>query len=77
VTEADVRAATYVMASSGMKDAGYAYVNIDDCWQDQRDEKGVIHPNEKFKDMKALADYVHGNGLKLGGYSLPGPKTRG
>jgi alpha-galactosidase len=77
VTEADVRAAADAMASSGMKDAGYVYVNIDDCWQGQRDEKGVIHPNEKFKDMKALADYVHGKGLKLGIYSSPGPKTCG
>ena len=50
------------MVSSGMRDAGYVYVNIDDCWQGNRDEKGVIHPNAKFKDMKALAAYVHSKG---------------
>ncbi len=77
VTEANIRAAADAMASSGMKDAGYLYVNIDDCWQGKRDEKGVIHPNEKFKDMKALADYVHSKGLKLGIYSSPSEKTCG
>ena len=77
VTEADVRSAADAIVSSGMKDAGYVYVNIDDCWQGRRDAKGAIHPNEKFKDMKALADYVHGKGLKLGIYSSPGPKTCG
>ena len=46
------------MVSSGMRNAGYVYVNIDDCWQGNRDEKEVIHPNAKFKDMKALAAYV-------------------
>ena len=75
VTENDVRAAADAIASNGMKDAGYVYVNIDDCWQGKRDEKGIIHPNSKFGDMKALADYVHGKGLKLGIYSSPGPKT--
>jgi alpha-galactosidase len=58
-----------------MRDAGYVYVNIDDCWQGKRDEHGTIHPNEKFPDLKALADYVHSKGLKLGIYSSPGPKT--
>ncbi len=75
VTENDVRAAADAIASNGMKDAGYVYVNIDDCWQGERDEKGFIQPNSKFGDMKALADYVHGKGLKLGIYSSPGPKT--
>jgi alpha-galactosidase len=75
VTEADVRSAADAIATNGMKSAGYLYVNIDDCWQGQRDLQGVIHPNEKFPDMKGLADYVHGKGLKLGIYSSPGPKT--
>jgi alpha-galactosidase len=52
------------------------YVNIDDCWEGSGDKKGMIHPNAKFKDMKALADYVHTKGLKLGIYSSQGPKTR-
>jgi len=63
------------MVSSGMKDAGYVYVNIDDTWQGKRDAEGVLQPNEKFPDMKGLADYVHSKGLKIGIYSSPGPKT--
>jgi alpha-galactosidase len=75
VTDANVRAAADAMVSSGMRDAGYVYVNIDDGWQGERDANGVIHPNARFPDMKALADYVHSKGLKLGIYSSPGPKT--
>ncbi|HUZ05475.1 MAG TPA: glycoside hydrolase family 27 protein [Acidobacteriaceae bacterium] len=75
VTDADVRAAADAMVSSGMRDAGYVYVNIDDTWEGQRDAQGFIHSNSKFPDMKALADYVHSKGLKLGIYSSPGPKT--
>src|SRR5215467_2373280 len=72
VTAADVRAAADAIVSNGMKDAGYNYVNIDDCWQGTRDEQGRIQPNEKFTDMKALVDYVHSKGLKIGIYSSPG-----
>jgi len=75
VMATDVRSAADAIAANGMKAAGYIYVNIDDCWQGKRDEKGVLHPNEKFPDMKGLADYVHGKGLKIGIYSSPGPKT--
>ncbi|NUQ30127.1 MAG: glycoside hydrolase family 27 protein [Acidobacteriaceae bacterium] len=75
VTDADVRAAADALVASGMRDAGYIYVNIDDTWEGKRDAAGVIHTNEKFPDMKALADYVHSRGLKLGIYSSPGPKT--
>jgi len=75
IDDAIVRAQADVMVSSGMRDAGYIYINIDDTWQGQRDARGVIHPNNKFPDMKALADYVHAKGLKLGIYSSPGPKT--
>jgi alpha-galactosidase len=77
VSDAIVRAQADAMATNGMKAAGYEYVNIDDCWEGVRDSKGVIHPNSKFPDMKALADYVHSKGLKLGIYSSPGPKTCG
>jgi alpha-galactosidase len=77
VTDADVRAAADAMVTSGMKDAGYIYVNIDDAWEGERDAQGNIHPNSKFPDMKTLADYVHEKGLKLGIYSSPGPKTCG
>ena len=75
VTDKDIRQAADLIVSSGMRDAGYVYVNIDDTWEGKRDESGVLHPNEKFPDMKALADYVHGKGLKLGIYSSPGPQT--
>lgn len=75
VTAADVRAAADAMVSTGMRDAGYVYVNIDDTWQGKRDAEGRIHPNARFPDMKALADYVHAKGLKLGIYSSPGPTT--
>jgi alpha-galactosidase len=75
VNDADVRAAADAMVSSGMKDAGYIYVNIDDTWQGERDAKGNIHANSKFPDMKALADYVHSKGLKIGIYSGPGAQT--
>ena len=77
VTDADVRAAADAMVSSGMRDAGYIYVNIDDTWEGKRDAQGFIHANSKFPDMKALADYVHSRGLRLGIYSSPGPKTCG
>ena len=75
VDDKGVRAAADQIVSTGMKDAGYIYVNIDDTWQGKRDENGVLHANEKFPDMKALADYVHSKGLKLGIYSSPGPQT--
>jgi alpha-galactosidase len=75
VTDADVRTAADALVASGMRDAGYIYVNIDDTWEGARDSQGVIHSNAKFPDMKALADYVHSKGLKLGIYSSPGTKT--
>jgi alpha-galactosidase len=75
VTDATVRHTADVIAGSGMKEAGYLYVNIDDTWQGERDSAGVIKPNKKFPDMKALADYVHSKGLKIGIYSSPGPLT--
>jgi alpha-galactosidase len=58
-----------------MKEAGYQYINIDDTWEAGRDEHGNIATNKKFPDMKALADYVHSKGLKIGIYSSPGPNT--
>ena len=57
---------------------GWNYINIDDGWEaPQRAADGTIVPNGKFPDMKALADYVHGLGLKIGIYSSPGPRTCG
>ena len=75
VTDELVRETADAMASNGMKDAGYEYINIDDTWEAGRDAHGNIQTNEKFPDMKALADYIHGKGLKIGIYSSPGPKT--
>src|SRR6185437_9445529 len=71
VTDKDIRDSADQIVASGMKDAGYIYVN----WEGQRDANGILHTNSKFPDMKALADYVHSKGLKLGIYSSPGPKT--
>lgn len=66
-----------VMVSSGMKDAGYEYVVIDDCWQVSRDENGdIVTDKERFPHgIKYLADYIHGKGLKFGIYSCAGSKT--
>ncbi len=75
IDDETVRAQADAMVSSGMRDAGYIYINIDDTWEGQRDSAGYIHPNSKFPDIKALADYVHSKGLKLGIYSSPGAKT--
>jgi len=75
VRDSDVRAMADAMAASGLREAGYAYINIDDTWEGTRDARGNIRANSKFPDMKALADYVHSKGLKLGIYSSPGPKT--
>ena len=75
VDDASVRAQADAMVSTGMRDAGYTYVNIDDTWEGERDAKGNIQTNSKFPDMKALADYVHSKGLKIGIYSSPGSKT--
>src|SRR5260370_4098711 len=75
VDDAIIRAQAEAMVSSGMRDAGYLYINIDDTWEGERDAKGNIQSNKKFPDMKALSDYVHSKGLKLGIYSSPGPNT--
>jgi alpha-galactosidase len=72
-----VRETADAMVSSGMAAAGYVYVNIDDTWELGRDVAGNIVPNKKFPDMKALADYVHSKGLKIGIYTSPGPLTCG
>lgn len=78
ITEAQVRQAADAMVSSGMRDAGYQYVVVDDCWFDpQRDAAGNLRANPtKFPSgMKALGDYIHGKGLKFGIYQVPGERT--
>jgi alpha-galactosidase len=79
VSEDLVKGAADAMVSSGMKDAGYQYIVIDDCWQEKRDDKGNIVPYaDRFPNgMKAVADYVHSKGLKFGIYSDAGRKTCG
>jgi alpha-galactosidase len=75
ITDQDIRTMADAMVASGMSKLGYVYINIDDTWEDGRDKDGNILTNTKFPDMKALADYVHSKGLKIGIYSSPGPKT--
>lgn len=79
INEDLIRKTADVLVSSGMKDAGYLYVNLDDCWHGQRDSQGFIHEDAtRFPSgMKALADYVHSKGLKIGIYSDAGTQTCG
>ena len=89
VTADHVMAAADEMVSTGLIDHGWTYINIDDFWQvskdsqdptlqgPHRDAQGNILPNPRFPDMRQLADYVHGKGLKIGLYSSPGPWTCG
>jgi alpha-galactosidase len=65
------------IASNGMKDAGYQYLVIDDCWQVSRDENGeIVADKDRFPHgIKYLADYIHSKGLKFGIYSCAGTKT--
>jgi alpha-galactosidase len=77
INERLIRETADAMVKTGMRDAGYEYVNIDDCWHGERDALGFIHANKKRfpSGIKALADYVHAQGLKLGIYSDAGTAT--
>jgi alpha-galactosidase len=77
VDEQLIRQTAEAMVSSGMREAGYEFVNIDDCWHGERDARGFIQPHpERFPSgMKALADHVHALGLKIGIYSDAGTAT--
>jgi alpha-galactosidase len=87
IDDKKVRSAADAMVSSGLINHGWSYINIDDCWMVKPDSKdsllageprnaqGMINTNKNFPDMKALANYVHGKGLKIGIYSSPGPVT--
>ena len=79
IDEKSVRAVADAMVSTGMRDAGYQYVVIDDCWQGKRDADGnILADSVKFPSgIKALADYIHSKGLKFGIYSDAGSKTCG
>ncbi|HVK23135.1 MAG TPA: NPCBM/NEW2 domain-containing protein [Actinokineospora sp.] len=73
INETKVKQATDALVSSGMKDAGYSYVGVDDCWSNGRDAAGnlVADPVKFPSGMKALGDYIHSKGLKFGLYAAP------
>ena len=77
VSEDLIKSVTDAIATNGMKDAGYQYVVIDDCWQVSRDANGniIADPKQFPSGVKVLADYVHSKGLKFGLYSDAGAKT--
>jgi alpha-galactosidase len=77
VSEKLIKEMADAVESSGMKDAGYVYIVIDDCWQVSRDPAGkIVADAERFPSgMKALADYIHSKGLKFGLYSDAGTGT--
>ena len=79
VSEQLIRETADAMVRTGMRDAGYVYVNIDDCWHGTRDSLGFIRADStRFPSgIRALSDYVHARGLKLGIYSDAGSKTCG
>ncbi|WP_250623337.1 glycoside hydrolase family 27 protein [Pinirhizobacter soli] len=76
--EAMIRGVADKFISLGLKDAGYTYVNVDDCWANwQRDKDGALQANPKRfpGGIKALAAYIHEHGLKFGLYSSAGTST--
>ena len=76
VSQEKVLSSARALVEQGMADYGWTYINIDDGWQGKRGgELNSIQPNEKFSDMKALADQLHSMGLKLGIYSGPWVST--
>ncbi len=77
INETTIKEIADAMVTSGMKDAGYEYIVIDDCWQIDRDSLGniIIDPDRFPSGMKELADYIHSKGIKFGIYSDAGTKT--
>jgi alpha-galactosidase len=77
VSDELIRGMADALVKSGMKDAGYEYINIDDCWQVGRDASGnvIVDPQRFPHGMKAVGDYVHLLGLKFGVYSDAGSQT--
>ena len=77
VSAQQIRETADAMAASGMRDAGYRYIVIDDCWQVARDAQGrLVADSARFPDgIRPLADYVHAQGLKFGIYTDAGRKT--
>ncbi len=78
VSQDRVMASAKAFIDRGLADYGYSYINIDDAWEaETRSADGRIQTNEKFPDIKALGDWLHSNGLKMGIYSSPGDRTCG
>lgn len=78
VSQEKVAASALALLNRGLADYGYSYINIDDAWEaEERAPDGTIRCNEKFPDMKALGEWLHSNGLRLGIYSSPGDRTCG
>ena len=75
VDDAKVRSAATRWSASGLMRHGWTYINIDDCWEGQRDADGRIQPNEKFPDMKASGRRRPCQEIEDRHYSSPGPKT--
>ena len=77
VSEKLLKETADAMVSTGMRDAGYQYIIVDDCWQISRDSMGfIVADPQKFPSgIKALTDYIHSKGLKFGIYSCAGIKT--
>ena len=77
ISEQTIKEIADAMVRTGMKDAGYRYIVIDDCWQIARSEDGTIMADPiKFPSgIEALADYIHSKGLKFGIYSCAGTQT--
>ena len=78
VSQEKVMSSATALINRGLADYGYSYMNIDDAWEaEERAPDGRIVTNEKFPDIKALGDWLHSNGLKMGIYSSPGDRTCG
>lgn len=77
IDETLIKRTADALVASGLRDAGYTYVNLDDCWHGARDAAGDIQPDpQRFPSgMKALGEYLHARGLKFGLYSDAGEKT--
>ncbi len=78
VSDEKVKASAQALIDKGLIDHGWTFMNIDDGWEaEKRQPDNMIAANKKFPDMKGLGDWLHGNGLKFGIYSSPGPRTCG
>ena len=78
VSQEKVMASAAALINRGLADYGYSYINIDDGWEaEERNADGTISANEKFPDMKGMADWLHSEGLHFGIYSSPGDYSCG